>query len=157
MGFADAGQREARGDAGPDAALADQFEDSQHVVHARAAHAEQVQFQPDQIGRGERHRLAALLAADDDAAAQPHHAAQKTQQIGTAGIVDGVIEAVATGQRQHFGAGALGIGGDDGGVGAELTQDRGLRRVARGRDHARAGKLAKLQRCLTHAAGGSGD
>src|ERR1700686_2372993 len=39
-----------------------------------AAKAEQVQLQANEVGGGERQRIAPLLAGDDDRAAKPHHA-----------------------------------------------------------------------------------
>ena len=83
MRLADACQREARSDTRLDAAVTKQLEHSEHIVHACAADAEQVQLQPDHVGGGKRHRLAALFAGNDEAALI---AALRDHRIAGAGL-----------------------------------------------------------------------
>ena len=157
MRLADLGERKARGNARSDAALAKELEHGQHVVHARAAQPQQVQLQADQVGGGERQALAALLAGDDQGSAEPHHAADEAQQRRAAGVIDGVVDAFATGEPRHVLERLVFVAGDDHRIGAELAQDRGLRFMPGGGDDARAGELRQLQGRLAHAAGRAGE
>lgn len=53
MRLANTCQRKTRGNASVDAPIAEQFEHREHIVHARAADAEQIELQPDHIGCGD--------------------------------------------------------------------------------------------------------
>jgi hypothetical protein len=134
-----------------DAAFAQKLQHRQHVVHPRAADAEQVQFQSNEVGGGERQGFAALLTGDDDAAAQSHHTGEEAQQFRIAGVVHGVVDAVAAGELR-MACCALLVGGDDQ---AGAARGRAAWRRVAWWHHAPASFASAGG--LTHAAGRAGD